>query len=465
MPQATNIFKKTSSKGKETLALILLNIFVVAGLAAFYVFILRNKIPDRVTDVLGAQTCSGSQSTLSGQIYNDKNSNGVKDSSEANISTVTVVITMQSGEPKEYTVKDPAGGKYELCVAKGQMARVMFKNYPGGYYPGPHGSDSKTSAAFVSTASNQTVSLGLLDVASLNVIEIGDRVWEDTNEDGAQDPGERGIAGVTVKLKDFSTGNQVATTKTDSNGLYYFSSKTNSNIKPESTFIIEISKSEFDAGKPLEGMVTTKYRAAGDGYIDSDTEAGKTKAEIPVVIGVAGCNLCIHNYDIGLVRTRTPSASPTATATPSPTATATPTATAIPTATATPTRTPTPTSTPTASPTTTVTLPPAQQSPTNTPTPTVTATATASPTASPTPSITTTSTPAATGTTDPSISPTGTVSGVSTTATIDPNGDVLPSTGIETSWPIIVGTLLATIGVTLFVLFKRRFKIKLSKIR
>lgn len=50
---------------------------------------------------------------------------------------------------------------------------------------------------------------------------LGDRVWNDLNRNGIQDPGEPGIAGVTVNLLD-SAGNTVGTTITDAEGHYRF---------------------------------------------------------------------------------------------------------------------------------------------------------------------------------------------------------------------------------------------------
>ncbi len=50
---------------------------------------------------------------------------------------------------------------------------------------------------------------------------IGDKVWEDLNQNGIQDNGENGVENVTVKLYDCSS-NLVATTTTDGNGNYLF---------------------------------------------------------------------------------------------------------------------------------------------------------------------------------------------------------------------------------------------------
>ncbi|QQS32239.1 MAG: carboxypeptidase regulatory-like domain-containing protein [Acidobacteriota bacterium] len=51
-------------------------------------------------------------------------------------------------------------------------------------------------------------------------IEIGNRIWRDLNPNGVQDPGEFGLAGVTVRLYDGSS--VVGTAVTDANGEYYF---------------------------------------------------------------------------------------------------------------------------------------------------------------------------------------------------------------------------------------------------
>ena len=50
---------------------------------------------------------------------------------------------------------------------------------------------------------------------------IGDRVWNDANANGVQDPGEAGINGVTVQLLD-DAGNLIATTVTAGDGNYTF---------------------------------------------------------------------------------------------------------------------------------------------------------------------------------------------------------------------------------------------------
>ncbi|MFY7884162.1 MAG: SdrD B-like domain-containing protein, partial [Dolichospermum sp.] len=57
-------------------------------------------------------------------------------------------------------------------------------------------------------------------------IEIGNRVWQDIDGDGIQDPSEASLSGVNVSIYK-SDGTLLATTTTNSVGEYYFSSKSN----------------------------------------------------------------------------------------------------------------------------------------------------------------------------------------------------------------------------------------------
>jgi uncharacterized repeat protein (TIGR01451 family) len=78
------------------------------------------------------------------------------------------------------------------------------------------------------TTLNQTFgkSSGVGDLIAFSptpaTVEIGDRVWLDTNGNGLQDAGEPNLAGVTVRLYN-PAGTLIATAVTDANGNYIFS--------------------------------------------------------------------------------------------------------------------------------------------------------------------------------------------------------------------------------------------------
>ena len=69
--------------------------------------------------------------------------------------------------------------------------------------------------------------LGDLEVlCAPSPIQIGNRVWIDTNNNGIQDPGEPALAGITVTLKGPGLPAAGATVTTNANGEYYFSNAT-----------------------------------------------------------------------------------------------------------------------------------------------------------------------------------------------------------------------------------------------
>ncbi|MFL5801497.1 MAG: SdrD B-like domain-containing protein [Roseiflexaceae bacterium] len=101
--------------------------------------------------------------------------------------------------------------------------------------------------------SNLTVDFGLFLPA-----QLGSMVWYDTNGDGIWEAGEAGVSGVTVTLYD-AAGNTIATTATDSNGLYQFV-----NLVP-GTYVIGFS------GLPSGYAFTAANQGGNDGR-DSDVD-------------------------------------------------------------------------------------------------------------------------------------------------------------------------------------------------
>ncbi len=106
---------------------------------------------------------------------------------------------------------------------------------------------------------------------------IGNQVWLDSNGDGHQSVGERGIGGVCVNLLDES-GRQLQATTTDSNGYYGF------NVKA-GHYIVKVLKPDW--------LDFTKANV-GDEKVDSDTDAstGQMDAEV---------NSSLLSLDSGLV--------------------------------------------------------------------------------------------------------------------------------------------------------------------
>ena len=101
-------------------------------------------------------------------------------------------------------------------------------------------------------------------------IQIGNRVWLDTNKDGIQNPSETGIANVNVLLKQGST--IVAQTTTDANGEYYFGGFNNQGIiaVPNPTPITKtllISDDKDDVRENSSNVLSTSDLSFNNRYI------------------------------------------------------------------------------------------------------------------------------------------------------------------------------------------------------
>lgn len=87
---------------------------------------------------------------------------------------------------------------------------------------------------------------------------IGDFIWEDQNCNGIQDPGEPGISGVTVYLKD-DGGNIIATATTDINGRYLF--EVNDLCDPDPNDCEECNRDNKDRTGKVSAL-TLKYNGS-----------------------------------------------------------------------------------------------------------------------------------------------------------------------------------------------------------
>jgi hypothetical protein len=137
-------------------------------------------------------------------------------------------------------------------------------------------------------------------------IEIGNRVWIDSDGDGVQDPGETGLDGVTVQL--VGPGNSViASAVTANGGQYYFSSgagTTTGNaiyglggLTPNTAnYRVRIDTTQGPLAAYVPSPANTDVTANGDSR-DSDGTRTGNDAEAVFATGVAGDN--DHTFDFG----------------------------------------------------------------------------------------------------------------------------------------------------------------------
>ncbi|MBP8238825.1 MAG: choice-of-anchor E domain-containing protein, partial [Saprospiraceae bacterium] len=144
-------------------------------------------------------------------------------------------------------------------------------------------------------------------------IEIGNRVWMDTNNDGIQGADEMGIGSVPVKLYQGAT--EVGATTTAANGTYYFN---NSNVNlngatgllPNTAYVIRVDAADFPSGKSLSAIVNVGGAGQPD-VRDNDAALNAGNAEISVTTGNYGANN--HTLDMAFVACITPTATAAAT--------------------------------------------------------------------------------------------------------------------------------------------------------
>jgi uncharacterized repeat protein (TIGR01451 family) len=117
---------------------------------------------------------------------------------------------------------------------------------------------------------------GLGDLAVLcdaAPIELGNRVWTDTNGNGRQDPGEAGINGVTVGLYD-AGGNLLVTTVTSVDGNYYFTATNaagTNRIQPNTGYQIRVDNTQ--PALASLALTTPNSVAGGNGVSDTSNNA------------------------------------------------------------------------------------------------------------------------------------------------------------------------------------------------
>jgi len=181
---------------------------------------------------------------LGDRVWLDTNKNGIQDAGEAGVQGVKVTLLDGSGNPVGSPLTTDANGNYLFTGLKPGTYSVQFDKttLPAGYSftsqdqglndaadSDANPADGKTIQTVLDSGeSDLTWDAGI--VAPVLKGSIGDRVWVDNNCNGIQESGEKGLAGVTVKLYQAGADGQfgtaddvtVATQTTDVNGNYLF---------------------------------------------------------------------------------------------------------------------------------------------------------------------------------------------------------------------------------------------------
>jgi protocatechuate 3,4-dioxygenase beta subunit len=174
------------------------------------------------------------------RVWYDTNGDGLQQSNESGARGVKVSLLNEKGVVIATDVTDSSGnylfsdlgpGKYSVKV-DAPDGYLFTKQNQGSYDTNDSDADANGLISQFTLASgvvDKTRDAGLIKESS-----IGNRVWEDSNYNGIQDAGEKGVDGVTVKLYD-ANGNLKATTVTHDGGEYLFDGLTAGSYKVEVT--------------------------------------------------------------------------------------------------------------------------------------------------------------------------------------------------------------------------------------
>ena len=149
-------------------------------------------------------------------------------------------------------------------------------------------------------------------------IEIGNRVWIDSNKDGVQDPCEKALAGVNVALYQGST--LIASTTTNAAGEYYFNNKPGSSTTPgtASTTLIQantVYSLVFGVNGQFSNNVLTavngKYQlTTANSAITNASDLNDSDAAISTIAGITAPVISVtteangsvnHTFDAGFI--------------------------------------------------------------------------------------------------------------------------------------------------------------------
>lgn len=129
----------------------------------------------------------------------------------------------------------------------------------------------------------------------LSTLQLGNRLWLDSDRNGIQDPGEPSLPNVTVALWD-STGAKVAEVITDAIGTYYFDTLTIKGgfLLPNTSYKIVVNKAAI-----ADTLLLTSTNVGTNDAIDSDAILIGNHYTISLRTGSYGENN--HTYDIGFI--------------------------------------------------------------------------------------------------------------------------------------------------------------------
>ncbi len=250
-------------------------------------------------------------------VYTDTNSNNIQDDGEAGIEGATVTLTNPGTDGNFGTPDDTT-----QTTTTNESGIYSFPNLPAGNYRVTATSSREGDTATQTQPDTVALTPGQnIDTVDFGFVpgqlgqgqgSIGDTVYNDTNSNNTQDPGEAGIPGVTVTLTDpgadgnFGTPDDGTpqTTTTNENGIYNFPNLAAGNYRVTTTTPDGLTPTQIPAdtvnlpdGENLDTVDFGFAPQQGTGSIGdtvySDTNSNNTQD--PGETGIPGATVTLNN--------------------------------------------------------------------------------------------------------------------------------------------------------------------------
>ncbi len=225
-------------------------------------------------------------------VFEDTNGNGIQDDGEAGIAGIEVNLwtgTAAGPDTEVATVTSGANGEYKFCgLDTDETYYVQFVAPGREFSPADEGADDEadsdpnpangiTGAIDITDGQDdESVDAGLLPVENatptpegtkepIELGSIGDKVFNDVNNNGIQEDFEPGLANYTVELQD-GDGNVLDTMVTNADGEYLFDE-----LEPGDYMV------RFVRNNPTQEQFSPQDAGADDALdSDADVNSGKT---------------------------------------------------------------------------------------------------------------------------------------------------------------------------------------------
>ena len=260
-------------------------------------------------------------------VWDDLDQDGRQDAGEPGLAGITVQLwngaktqligTAVTNANGNYSLTAPTPGDYRVRVLL-PSAADQFTTKDNAVAGDTLDSDINPSGTSLGFTDLYTFASNLISITSIDAgllvfrtptptrtptpINVGNFVWDDLDQDGQQDAGEPGLAGITVQLWDGAKTQLLDTAVTNANGNYSLTAPTPGDYRVR--VLLPSAADQF----------TTKDNAAAGDTLDSDLNPSGTSFGFTDIYSFASNVISITSIDAGLIVFRTPT--PTRTPTP-----------------------------------------------------------------------------------------------------------------------------------------------------